>query len=189
MVYSELIDLIQKKDTGAHKKWFDSFYGKLAAIALRYAKSDAQAESITIPAMHKCYEKLEHGGPDAGQQNESAVFRTFISECVRQIREIRSEYYVSSTVHATASAAEPLNLFQEQPANFEDLELDQLLPALQSLVPSQRLIYNLHVIDGFSLSEAATILESSEATVKSNLEKARYNLQKNIEKSLTTLKS
>jgi RNA polymerase sigma-70 factor (ECF subfamily) len=51
-------------------------------------------------------------------------------------------------------------------------------------VPSQRLIFNLHVIDGFSIQESAFILETSEETIKSNLEKARFNLQKNIERKL-----
>lgn len=57
------------------------------------------------------------------------------------------------------------------------------------MVPSQRLIFNLHVIDGFGLSEASALLESSEETVKSNLEKARFNFQKNIEKSFKNIKA
>jgi RNA polymerase sigma-70 factor (ECF subfamily) len=57
------------------------------------------------------------------------------------------------------------------------------------MVPSQRLIFNLHVIDGYSLTDAAALIESSEATVKSNLEKARYNFQKNLEKSIKQIKA
>jgi DNA-directed RNA polymerase specialized sigma24 family protein len=51
-------------------------------------------------------------------------------------------------------------------------------------VPSQRLVFNLHVIDNYSLSEASELLDTSEQSVKSNLEKARFNLQKTIEKNL-----
>ena len=55
-------------------------------------------------------------------------------------------------------------------------------------MPSQRLVFNLHIADNYSIAEAADLLESGEETVKSNLEKARYNLQKNIEKNLKELK-
>ena len=44
--------------------------------------------------------------------------------------------------------------------------------------------FNLNVIDNYSLSEASELLDTSEQSVKSNLEKARFNLQKTIEKNL-----
>jgi RNA polymerase sigma-70 factor, ECF subfamily len=191
MVYSELIDLIQKKDTSARKHWFDTFYGALSAIALRYSKNAEQAESLLIPAMHDCFEKLESGHAASQLNSEAAVVRQFIRECVTFIRNIRSEYYVSSTVYA--SVQEPVrsyNLFEDpERPDFSAVSADVLVPAMQQLVPAQRLIFNLHVIDGFSLAEAAELLEASEPTVKSNLEKARFNLQKNIEKTFKKEKS
>jgi DNA-directed RNA polymerase specialized sigma24 family protein len=51
-------------------------------------------------------------------------------------------------------------------------------------VPSQRLVFNLQVIDSYSLSEASELLDTSENSIKSNLEKARFNLQKLVEKTL-----
>jgi RNA polymerase sigma-70 factor (ECF subfamily) len=68
--------------------------------------------------------------------------------------------------------------------DFNKTDIETIIKALQILVPSQRLIFNLHVIDGFSIQESAFILETSEETIKSNLEKARFNLQKNIERKL-----
>jgi len=61
---------------------------------------------------------------------------------------------------------------------------DVLLKSIQSLVPSQRLIFNLHVIDGYSLAQASELLDSSEQSMKANLEKGRFNLQKTIERNL-----
>ena len=51
-------------------------------------------------------------------------------------------------------------------------------------MPSQRLAFNLQVIEGYSLSKISDLLETNEQTVKSNIEKARFNLQKTIEKNL-----
>ncbi len=58
------------------------------------------------------------------------------------------------------------------------------MKSIQTLVPSQRLVFNLHVIDNYSLSEASELLDTSEQSIKANLEKARFNLQKSIEKTL-----
>ena len=59
-----------------------------------------------------------------------------------------------------------------------------ILKSIQDLVPSQRLVFNLNVIDNYSLASVSELLETSEQTVKANLEKARFNLQKAIENNL-----
>jgi DNA-directed RNA polymerase specialized sigma24 family protein len=40
------------------------------------------------------------------------------------------------------------------------------------------------VIDGFTMTEISDLLETSEQSIKANLEKARFNMQKCIEKQL-----
>jgi RNA polymerase sigma factor (sigma-70 family) len=190
MVYAELIDLIQKKDTGAGKHWFDTFYSRFSSISLRYSKNAEQAAEMLHPAMHKCYEKVQNAEQSKGV-SEAGVIRMFIAECASYIRSIRNEYYVSSTVYATQPAEQKTyNLFDTNDSpDLNSAPQEVVLSALQALVPSQRLIFNMHVLDGLSLAEAADLLEASEPTVKSNLEKARFNLQKNIEKSFNTAKS
>lgn len=65
-----------------------------------------------------------------------------------------------------------------------NVDQDILLKSIQTLVPSQRLIFNLHVIDNYTLEQASDLLDSSEQSMKANLEKARFNLQKTIERNL-----
>ena len=183
MVYAELIELIQKKDVSARQKWFESFYEKLAPVAQRYAKSAGQAEQMLPQALHNCYEKMRDLRKDCTEQE---VTRLFISECVSFVRSIKNEYFVATTVHATSQKSQvAFNLFENgDKPDVNNASPEVMVEAIQQLVPAQRLIFNLHVVDGYSLQEAADLLESSEATVKSNLEKARFSLQKNIENSL-----
>ena len=68
--------------------------------------------------------------------------------------------------------------------DLKNVDQEVLLKSIQELVPSQRLVFNLHVIDNYALSEASELLDTSEQSVKSNLEKARFNLQKTIEKNI-----
>jgi len=55
-----------------------------------------------------------------------------------------------------------------------------LLEMISKLSPAYRAVFNLFVIDGYSHEEIAAMLQISVGTSKSNLSKARLNLQKMI---------
>jgi RNA polymerase sigma-70 factor (ECF subfamily) len=48
---------------------------------------------------------------------------------------------------------------------------------VQTLTPAYRAVFNLYVIEGYSHPEISELLGISEGTSKSNLSKARRNLQ------------
>lgn len=185
----ELVSLLQRADKTAKRQLFETYYGKLAAIALRYSKNQTQADEAVNIAFNGCLTKLQHQRPDPSTDLSTFIEKEFIAGCVSFIRGIRSEYYVASTVYASEAPAKNYDLFaNNELIDFKNIENDVLIKALQQLVPSQRLIFNLHIIDGYSILDAAVLLESSAETAKSNLEKARFNLQKNVEKSLKSVK-
>lgn len=189
MQSGELLDLLQKNDKNTKREVFELCYGKLAAIAQRYSKNQTQSETILNGGFAFCYTKLIQQKNNKSIQLESFLEKEFIHFAVESIKSIRSEYYVSSTVYAIDTSPKNYDLFQNNELiDFNQVENDILIKSLQQLVPSQRLIFNLHVIDGFSVNEAAIFLEFSEETIKSNLEKARFNLQKNLEKCLRGIK-
>lgn len=188
---ADLIAALQRNDKAVKKLAFDTYFSRLAAIANRYSKNQAQAEEILNLGFNNCLHKLQNHRHPYPTDLNLFFEKEFILECIAYIKSIRSEYYVSSTVYAPGeTASKNYNLFENHEIiDYNHVESEVLIRALQQMVPSQRLIFNLHVIDGFSLPEAAVMLESSDPTVKSNLEKARFNFQKNIEKSLKNIKA
>jgi len=64
----------------------------------------------------------------------------------------------------------------------DKLSYDEVLELVQQLSPAYRTVFNLYVIDGLSHDEIAGQLGISTGTSKSNLAKARMNLQKMLEK-------
>jgi len=185
MSLNALSDLIQKNDKTSVQQVFELYYGKLAGIAMRYAKDDSQADLVFHSAFEKAYAKLYQFRNQKNSEPEKILIEEFIIANVAFIKSIRSEYYVSSTVYAIDKSIKNYDLFENNDLiDFNKTDIETIIKALQILVPSQRLIFNLHVIDGFSIQESAFILETSEETIKSNLEKARFNLQKNIERKL-----
>jgi RNA polymerase sigma-70 factor (ECF subfamily) len=182
----EQITSIQKNDKEAKRWFFDLYFSRFAAIAARYTKSRVQADELVDLAFKNSYTKIQHHRFDPSSDPDIYLENEFISECIAFVKNIRSEYYVSSTVNPTANTnSKNYNLFENNELiDFNNVDTLSLITALQKMVPAQRLAFNLHVVDGFSLSEVAAKLETSEETVKSNLEKARFNFQKNIEKDL-----
>lgn len=184
MSVAELIQGLNKNDKSVKKFIFEKYYGQLFALVLRYSKSMAQAGEIFNVAFNNSLQKLQQ------QKNSELNVDSFlelemIKETILCIKNIRSEYYVASTVYANGKGNKNYDLFENNELiDYFTIDNEVLIRALHQLVPSQRLIFNLHVVEEMSLQDAALLLEASVETAKSNLEKARFNLQRNIEKSL-----
>lgn len=186
MSQAELISACIKNDKTAKKQLFETYCSKLSFISLRYSKNTAQSEQVLLQGFAHVFSKLSQ----FKSQNTTITFdefikNEFISFIVKYIKGIRNEYYVASTVKAIEHKEKTYALFLD--SKFIDVNnvcKDVLLKSIQTLVPSQRLIFNLHVIDNYTLAQASELLDTSEQSMKSNLEKARFNLQKTIEQNL-----
>ena len=190
MADPEIISACNKNDQTAKKQFYREFYTRLAVTALRYSKNKEQSTEMVQNGFAFLFSNLHKFKSNGKQTIDQWVNEEFIVFCVEFIRNIRSEYYVASTVRVTDSPAKTYDLFVDSTlTDFKNVEFDVLIRSLQQLVPSQRLIFNLHIVEEYDMRKAAEILEASEQTVKSNLEKARFNLQKNIDKNNKTLKN
>lgn len=189
MSETELISACLKNDQTAKKQFFELFYPKLAYISLRYSKSKSQSSQITLAGFSHLFENLSGYRNQKKYSLDDYVKHEFIAFTVKYIKNIRNEYYVASTIRAVEHKESSYDLFLDsQLIDLKNLNEEVLLKSIQQLVPSQRLVFNLHVIDNYTLEHISELLETSSQTIKSNLEKARFNLQKSIEKNLKTEK-
>ena len=181
----DLVSACVKNEETAKKQFFDLYCPTLGYIALRYSKNKAQADDCLQEGFKTVYNQLTHFKNQQKLTIEAYVKHEFILRVVNYIKNIRNEYYVASTVKAVETSDHTYDLFKD--SKFVDLRTtseEVLLHSIQELVPSQRLAFNLSVIDGYSLLELSDFLETSEQAIKSNIEKAKFNLQKTIEKKL-----
>ena len=189
MSEAELISACLKNDQAARKQLFDLFYPRLAYISLRYSKNKPQSLQIVLAGFSYIFEHLSDYRIQKKYNLEEYVKHEFIAFTVKHIKGIRNEYYVASTVRAVENKETSYDLFLDsQLIDFKNISEEVLLKSIQQLVPSQRLVFNLHVIDSYTLEHISELLETSIQTIKSNLEKARFTLQKSIEKNLKTEK-
>ncbi|MCA0429483.1 MAG: sigma-70 family RNA polymerase sigma factor [Bacteroidetes bacterium] len=189
MLSADTISAIQKQDKEAIRHVFEEYYPKVFSICIRYCKNKAQANLATNASFDSIFNEISNSKNLNQTQFDQNISTKTIQTCIELVKSIRSEYYVASTVYANTPSAKNYNLFEDVSIiDYNNINNDLLIKSIQQLVPSQRLIFNLHIIDGFNLQESAELLEANEHTVKSNLEKARYNLQKGIEKNLKEMK-
>jgi len=185
MSEAELILACARNDKAAKKQFFETYYSKLAYISLRYSKNTAQADQITLKGFAHVFAQLANFKAQTKQNLEEFTVHQFISFVINHIKSIRNEYYVASTIRAVETKEQSYDLFLDTGfIDFKSSNPEIVLKSIQALVPSQRLAFNLHVIDNYTLASISELLETSEQTIKSNLEKARFNLQKAIEKNL-----
>ena len=185
MSQAELISACIKNDRTAKKLLFEDYFKKLSPIAYRHSKNSTQAEQILLYGFASVFSKLNQFKSQNSINLEEFIKKEFIFFAVKYIKNIRNEYYVASTVKAVEYKERTYDLFLDSKfIDVNNVNRDILLKSIQSLVPSQRLIFNLHVIDNYSLAQASELLDSSEQSMRANLEKARFNLQKTIEQNL-----
>lgn len=190
MYTNDLITALTKNDLKVKRGLFERHYEVMSSIALRFSKNEAQAKELLIFSFdHVLNAYVNHRSSTLPDFTEF-LRAEFITGAIAFIKSIRSEYYVASTVLATNERDKNFNLFESggEIIDYSSVETPVLVKSLHELVPSQRLVFNLFVIDGFELHTISEMLEASEQTVKSNLEKARFNLQKNIDKNNRTIK-
>ena len=80
-------------------------------------------------------------------------------------------------VNNLAPVPDYLNLHSFQPEVFDQLGVEAVVSALRGLPEQQRLVFNLHVVDGYSHAEIATMLQLKESHARTLLTRARTALQ------------
>ena len=64
---------------------------------------------------------------------------------------------------------------------YNQIQISEVMEAVQQLSPAYRTIFNLYVMEGYNHNEIAEMLDISVGTSKSNLSKARMNLRKMLQ--------
>lgn len=189
MLSADTLSAIQKQDKEAIRHVFEEYYPVVYNICLRYCKNDIQAKEAVNQSFDAIFEAIQSTKNLTSIQLTDFIKSKTIQSCIELVKSIRSEYYVASTVYANSPSAKNYNLFEDTTIiDYNAINNEVLIKTIQQLVPSQRLIFNLHVLDGYNLQDSSLLLEANEQTAKSNLEKARFNLQKGIEKNFKEMR-
>jgi RNA polymerase sigma factor (sigma-70 family) len=166
-----MIKACSKGDRKAQKELYDKYASKMLVVAMRYSKSDQEAEDVIQEAFIKVFDKI----------------KTFREEC-------RLGFWIKRIVVNTALNHQRSKLYMFPMLDVEDLNNDmesefslanyhfkELLKTIQELPTGCQVIFNLFAIEGYSHQEIAKKLNISIGTSKSQYFRARMLLREKIE--------
>ena len=163
----ELIQGCRKENRLAQKYLYQLYFGKMLGICMRYTKNKEEAIEVLNIAFYKVFKNLDKYQPTGpfGGWVARIVFNTSIDFIRKQATYKKTMDF--NTYHESSIENEALG----------NLEIKELLDAIQQLTPSNRTVFSLYVIDGYKHHEIATKLNISEGTSKWHLATARKNLR------------
>jgi RNA polymerase sigma factor (sigma-70 family) len=167
VVYNDIITLCQKNDRKAQRELYKMISPKLYGTCLRYAPNEAEAKDILQDTFIIIFEKI-HQFKFKGSF-EGWCKRIAVNTALQRYRGIKVFDLVNQDQLEDLEAVE----IEES----DDVPLKKLLVMVQELPERYRLVFTMYVMDGYSHNEIAEMMKITIGTSKSNLARARQNLQ------------
>ena len=145
------------------------------AICDRYAKKQEDALEILNDGFLKIFKEIHHYKPsyaDVVSSFKGWLRKIMVYTAIDHFRKNHKHRMVTqldNVVYQVATISEDA---------ISKLSYEEIIRAIQDLSPGYRTVFNLFVIEGMSHEEVANQLGVSIGTSKSNLSKARKQLQK-----------
>ncbi len=165
-------------DAKCQRILYNKYLGYALKISFRYVGSYENAANAANDAfikIFKGFEKFEI----RDTKNIEAMLMGWIRKIVVNVSidYMRKESLISERKILNKDA-----WMKSSASNDGDSQLmyKELIALIKKLSPAYRVVFNLHVIDGYSHQEIAEMLGISVGTSKSNLAKARAFLQKHL---------
>lgn len=176
---SQLIRGCTLNERESQKKIYNSFYSYGMAICDRYAKRREDSIEIFNDGFLKIFKEINRYKPSYTDEINSFkgwIRKILIYTAIDHCRKYNKHYFTAEM--ETSLIYLPAN----NETAFDAISYDEIIGAIQNLSPACRTVLNLFIIDGFSHKEIAEQLGISTGTSKSNLFKARQQLQRILKK-------
>lgn len=164
---SRMIQGCLNEERWAQKELYESHYGKMMGICLRYANNSEDAKDILNEGFIKVFRYLHRY--KIGTSLEGWIRRIMINTSI--------DYYRKELRHRTEDIENAYSAHSNEADAVSKYSAKEILSVIQKLPPSYRAVFNLYAIEGYSHKEVAEQLGISESTSRSNLVKARIKLK------------
>jgi len=169
---SELIKGCIREDAACQKELFNRYASRMLGVCHRYARNNADAEDILQDAFIKVFNKL--GQFKSEGSFEGWIRRIVVNTALKKYTLTRYSKEITGYEITESSSS------QAEPPAYGHLTEKDLLVLINNLPDGYRIIFNLHVIEGYQHDEIAEMLGIQAGTSRSQLVKARNLLQKQL---------
>nr|WP_305121111.1 RNA polymerase sigma factor [Pedobacter xinjiangensis] len=169
----DIIEGCKRKNFRSEELLYKTFYGYVSGVAFRYIKERNMMKELVNDSFLKIFRKMgsfSFSGPDEEfpRAFKGWVGRITANTAIDKIRLNRTMLYIDdmSSESQTEIAVEPEN----------NLSFKDVMTLLDVLPRIQQLIFNMHVIEGFSHEEIAVKLSIPPNTSRVYLKRAKKKL-------------
>lgn len=170
----DLLSRIAEGDNAAVSEFVDRYGGLLWSMALRFSKSEADAEDAVQEVFIELWKSAKRFNPDAGSE------KTFVSVIARRrlIDRLRGEKSRTET-QELVEFAEPENISVDRKIELDD-EAGKAVAILDQLPSEQARTIRLSIFHGLSHSQIAKTTGLSLGTVKTNIRRGLITIRNRI---------
>ena len=161
----------RRGSAAAQKCLYDAFSGSMMLVCRRYIKEDRDAEELMLNGFYKFFISLSSFQYKGDAALYGWIKKIVVNECLMFLRK-KTGFILSREIPVEETGVDN--------EIFSDLGMEDIFKVIRELPVGYRTIFNLHAIEGWEHKEIAGILGISEGTSKSQLNKARKLLQKNL---------
>ena len=173
-IYNNEKQLIKKAAAGNHeaqKRIYEKHAPKMLGICRQYVKDLQFAEDVMIGGFLKVFKNL-----DSFKFNgsfEGWIRRIMIRECISYVRKQQFVVYDDELYERNERETNTIS---------SEMDVEHIQMLIDALPEGYKMVFILHVVEGYKHNEIAEILQISESTSKSQLFKARKMLQEKLKK-------
>ncbi|MES2139272.1 MAG: sigma-70 family RNA polymerase sigma factor [Bacteroidota bacterium] len=178
---NDIIKGCLKNNPESQKALYDYYYNKMLGVCLRYSKDITEAKEILHEGFFQVFTNLKNF--KAPESFEGWIKKIMVNAAIDYLHKNKQNLIVS-TFNANKSVANTLEELSDEEI-ISNINKEEILKAVQELTPAYRKVFNLYLIEGHAHKQIAEMLDISEDTSESNLEKAKFNLRKNIQQIIT----
>lgn len=158
-------------DRKAQRRLYDLFCQPLYMLCLRYATDRQEAQDMLQEGFLNIYRDLHQFDADKASLH-TWMRKVIVNACLQFIRKNKKMQFDD------LPAEEMVPHQYHDDSSIKELNIRRVLRLLQDLPAGYRLVFNLHVMEGYSHNEIAESLNISPNTSKTQLFKAKAMLRK-----------
>ncbi len=169
----QMIALCKKGDRAAQKALFELLSPKMFAICLRYMGSREAAEDVLQEGFISLFSKLDSYSGEGSF--EGWARKVFVNTALMTLRR-------NDVMRQSEDIESARSISGDDVSALQSISYKELMGMIAELPPGFRTVFNLFLIEGYSHKEISGMLGISEATSRSQLQRARVMLQNRIKK-------
>ena len=173
--FREIVEGCIANNRKCQEQLFKLFYGKMLSVCIRYIPDRDSAQEVLQEGFIKVFDKI--GAFDHKGSLEGWIRRIVVNTAIDHIRKSKKDpFRTDQDDDFKLGASDPMVEMEE--LQLLELKAELAMKAIQQLSPAYRTVFSLYVLEDYSHKEIAEKLGISEGTSKSNLAKAKMNLQR-----------